>query len=399
MNKLTVLLTSILLFVVFMGFVPVSAQDGDDVNRAYEGLVWAPDGLTVGGCATMGGSVATDVPANFSLGTDPLERRIALMVALMADFGLSAEQAAGVVGNFMWESGGHHLPPDINEHTDVSGPPEFNGGYGWAQWTGVRQEHFINFAIENGYMASDQVNATDAANYAYLKYELTTGYTETIDALRTMTTPEDAAVSFEATFERAATPDVVERGGNARQVYEEYLANGGVVTSTCVATGSATIVGDYAFPLITTKSGIGNPGMFSDGTASRGGHPYIAYDILVAPGTPVAAFLSGTVTRISQDRCPGRLIGIFNSESNLTISYLHLDFNNHVGLGEEVVVGQQIGLVGSAANGCGTPHLHIDAAAGDSRPSCSRLNCPAANQAFFRDIGPELYQTYQALPE
>lgn len=359
-----------------------------------------------------GGPANLSVGKDFSLGTDLKERRINLMKALMKDYSLSAEQAAGPVGNFMYESAGtstvaHGLPPDVNEGETQGAPPKFKGGYGWAQWTGGRQKSFIKFAIDDGYMGSTGDRATDAANYAYLKKELNESYQVTIADLKKQGNPEDAAVSFERTFEKAGKPNLPERKKNARQAFNEY--GGGDSPSTGGGAGgggcpggsgaNAAIVGKYAFPLITPKSGVGNRGLFANNTTSQSNHGYIAYDISTAPGTPVAAFLSGTVTRISQDKCPGRLITIYNKESDLTISYLHLAFNNHVALGSEVAVGQEIGIIGSAAHGCGTAHLHIDAVAGRSRPGCKRESCPAHSQVLFRDIGPQLYETFQALPD
>ncbi len=139
--------------------------------------------------------------------------------------------------------------------------------------------------------------------------------------------------------------------------------------------------------------------MFKNGTASKGGHPYTAFDILANPGTPVIAFLGGVVKNPTQDRCPGRMISVYNKEANITISYLHLSFGNHAAKDDVVAVGQSIGVVGPAGNGCGTAHLHIDASQGDGRPGCSRLDCPPANASKFIDIGPQLLETYQALPQ
>lgn len=367
-------------------------------------------------CSTSGGAANLTVGKDFSLGpydsSKPetgVKRRVNLLIAISKDYGLTPEQAAGPVGNFMTESGGLHLPPDVNEGGE-SGPPKFKGGYGWAQWTASRQRTFIQYAVDNQYMSSESAHATDAANYAYLKHEFDDAYKTTIDELRLISgndAPEQAAISFESTYEKAGEPALKLRKENARQVYEEYLDSGGASSSgngsdsLCPgATGAAAIVGDYAFPLlIANKGGVENPGMFKNGTADLGGHPYTAYDILTPPGTPVAAFLSGKVVKISEDKCPGRLISIYNQANNLTISYLHLDFNNHVGLNEEVSVGQQIGLVGSSANGCGTPHLHIDAVTGDKRPGCARENCPSENQKRFVSIGPHLYETFQKVPD
>lgn len=398
----------------------ISPTAGDGVHYSDYGplaelvakAITTGEGSSIGGSSSSGGACvcnsvgsSVNVDKNLSLGSDAVERRIALMSLLMADFGLTAEQAAGIVGNFMQESGGAHLPPNINEGGQA-GPPKFSGGYGWAQWTGSRQVEFIDFAIENGFMSSKDESATDAANYAWLKYELQNGYKETIEDLKKQSNPVDAAVSFHRTFEKSAdnASQIGERGTSAQQAYAEYYAkagltilsgNGGI---TC-GDGSATIVGDYAFPLITTKSGISNRSIFKDNSTDRAGHPYIAYDILVPSGTPTVAFLSGKVTHITQDKCPGQMISIYNQDSNLTISYLHLDFNNHVSEGDEVSVGGNVGLVGPGPNGCGTEHLHIDAVEGDKRPGCSREKCPVENQKFFRDIGPQLFETYQELPE
>lgn len=372
--------------------------------KAEEAAVCAAAGLSGGGPANIA------VGKDFVLGTAPAERRINLVRALMRDFGLNAEQGSGIVGNFMIESGGEQLPPDVNEGGQA-GPPAFRGGYGWAQWTGPRQREFINYAVANGYMANNTVRATDAANYAYLTHELTTGYKSTITQIKTKSLPEDAAISFEATFEKAGKPVLDKRAAAARRVFIEVSGgSGGSPTSPspipagagCIPTnGGATIVGANAFPLNTTQTKINsqNPGLFARGTTGKGGHPYTAYDILADPGTEVVAFLSGTVSSISTDRCPGRLISVFNQESNLTISYLHLDLNQstHVADKSTVTVGQKIGIVGPAAAGCGTPHLHIDAARGPNRPGCSRLKCPASNASQFVDIGPQLFTTYEAL--
>lgn len=371
------------------------------------------------------GLAGSTVPHDFSLGTAPTERRMNFISNMMADFGLTAEQAAGVLGNFMHESGGKDIPPNINERLgiagDGAGPPRRvvagvnTGGYGWAQWTGSRKTAFIEFAIANGFMASWDVHGTDAANYAYLKHELSTGYTSTITRLKNTSTPEDAAVSFEATFERAGNPALGPRMRNARDAFNEFTSGGadavpgegtgtggGTVSPVACAgqtPGSATIVGGTAFPLVGNKSVVKNPQIFTSNSTLQGGHPYTAFDINADPGVPVVAFMGGTVTLITQDRCPGRLISIYNEQADLTVSYMHLAFSGHVAEGATVNAGDSVGVVGPASAGCGTAHLHIDVAKGNRRPGCSRLDCPAANQAFFVDIGPQLYQTYMALPD
>lgn len=399
--------TSIVLVcsVLILGASPVLAISAAQ-KKVFYGKILAFD--VVSSDANCGGGGANiDVDQGFSLGTDPAERRVNLMRAFMQDYGLTPEQAAGPVGNFMHESGGHDLPPDVNEG-GVKGPPAFSGGYGWAQWTGGRQTAFIDYAVANNYMASRTVNATDAADYAWLKEELNTGYQSTIDELKNQRTPEDAAVSFEATFERAGVPALTERKANARQAFNEYNeaeggggggGGGGDSTSGGGCGGSGGIVGDVAFPLGPTKSVVNNPEMFADGTADQGGHPYIAFDILADPGTQVRAFASGTVNTLSRDVCGGRLIGIYNEEEDFIVSYLHNSYSNHRPEGATVSPADDVALVGEDGLGCGTPHLHIDAMHGDSRGGCSRDSCPDSVRSQFIDIGPQLFETYQALPD
>jgi len=392
----------------------------NDLNTYQTKYPWYNPNDTCGNAAGGGGGPANlTVGKDFSLGplTDSVGRRVNLMKALMSDYHLTPEQAAGPVGNFMAESGGINLPPDINEGEHVGAPPKFSGGYGWAQWTGPRQVSFINYVTppsNPAYMASKSEHANDAANYAWLKKELNESQKVTIDAISKTSSPEDSAVAFEAAFERAGNKVLDTRKTNARQVYQEYQGKGTAQGSTGTGGGASTgsggagctgpsstgtgIVGKYAFPLIGSKKVVLNPGMFRNGTADRGGHPYIAFDILANPGTPVAAFLSGTVTEVTTDKCPGRMISIYNAESDLVVSYLHMDMQGNAALGATVTAGQQVGKVGPPANGCGTPHLHIDVAAGKTRPGCRREDCPAANAAKFRDIGPQLFQTYQVLP-
>lgn len=419
LRRFTLFVSAFVVGITLIASPEIIAAPEPDENAAiydhvyYDETVYGfPENCDASTPVGTGVGATTKVPVNFNLGSGAAQRQVNLMKALMADYGFTAAQAAGIIGNFVVESGGADLPPNINEG-GAAGPPRFSGGYGWAQWTASRQRTFIDYAVKNGYMSSRSVSATDAANYAYLKYELNTGYKNTVTDLKKQTSPENAAISWERTFERAGVPALGKRSAAARTAYNNYVASGSTGNeggaeapngdnTACDSTGNGdpAIVGNYAFPLLGSKRVVKNPGMFHGGTADRGGHPYIAFDILVNPGVPVVALMSGVVTHLGEDRCPGRLISVYNKEANLVISYLHLnmDEKTHVAKGTTVAAGAKIGLVGSASNGCGTPHLHIDAAKGQTRPGCSRLNCPAANASKFVDIGPQLYQTFQKLP-
>lgn len=182
------------------------------------------------------------------------------------------------------------------------------------------------------------------------------------------------------------------------------LLGGAGATDEC---GQQVGTGDFVFPLDTTKADMEsqNGGQFKDGKMSEGGHPYAAHDIMATPGTPVLASIGGTVTRFGEDKCPGRLVEVYNQENDVVVSYLHLSFDGlTVTEGQTVNAGDQIGVVGSASNGCGSAHLHIDAATGQKRPPCKRESCSSENQALYRQgsdkiqLATKLYETYEKLP-
>lgn len=135
--------------------------------------------------------VAMPPAAHASLSSDSFQARAAGVVSrLMADLGLTREQAAGIVGNLGQESG---LLP-INEIRPVSG----RGGFGWAQWTGPRRVAFEDWAKAHGTSVTEP-----EANYGFLIEELRGPEAAALAALRQTTTLEEATQVFEEKFERA----------------------------------------------------------------------------------------------------------------------------------------------------------------------------------------------------
>lgn len=155
------------------------------------------------------------------------------------------------------------------------------------------------------------------------------------------------------------------------------------------------------FPLEVKKSEVRNRSIFRGGTTSRGGHPYIAYDIYVKAGTRVQSMTCGVVSKISRDRCGGAIVGIISN--GVRYSYMHLNPGSitarKVRVGTPVRPGFNIGTVGATrAYSCSTvDHLHIDVIRGNERLACSRLSCSASVRAKFVSIGPSLYRTYSGL--
>ena len=115
----------------------------------------------------------------------------AIMRGLMDRYGLSREQAAGVLGNLGHESAGFTA-----YHEGGMAPGK--GGVGWAQWTGSRRRDFEKWTSDHG------LNPTsDEASWRYL----TEGDPETpkaIAAVKRTTNRQDATRAFHDSFERSA---------------------------------------------------------------------------------------------------------------------------------------------------------------------------------------------------
>lgn len=110
--------------------------------------------------------------------------------ALAAEFGLTLAQAAGIVGNLGFESGGFKELREI-------GQPDGRGGYGWGQWTADRHVTFLAFATKKGLDWR-----SDEANYGYLVTELAGPYRNTITAVKRAATVDAAVFSVGQTYER-----------------------------------------------------------------------------------------------------------------------------------------------------------------------------------------------------
>ena len=327
--------------------------------------------------------------------------------------GFTPQQSAGIIGNLIAESG---VNPKRVQSTPTPEGDRDNitvnnkTGYGIAQWTSSgRQQGLVDLARSRGL----QIEGDLALQLDFLLKEVDESYA----GIRL--TPDLRASSdyFMTQFERPKDQSEAakaKRASAGQQVLELY--GGGAVpdpskltaTEGCNSTGATgQAAGFVGFPLQTTKARMAelNGRQFNNGTMGRGGHPYAAFDIMADPDTPVISILPGKVVSVSEDKCPGRLVSIFDETKGVTVSYLHMSISKTlVKKGDTIAAGQIIGYVGQNNEGCGSAHLHIDVAAGDSRPGCKRENCPAANAAIFEQgeamlgLGKGLFDAYEKLP-
>jgi hypothetical protein len=125
--------------------------------------------------------------------------------ALIKEFGLTPEQAAGIVGNLGFESSGFETLQEVGQT-----PP--SGGWGWAQWTGPRRR-----AFEAWCAAQKLDQRSDEANYGYLVNELRTSHAHDLEQLKKTTALDSAVFTFGVMFEApGGTTDTFLPGNDRR---------------------------------------------------------------------------------------------------------------------------------------------------------------------------------------
>ena len=168
-----------------------------------------------GGTATIGGNPATEKTA----------------IDKMVSLGWSPVQAAGIIGNFIHESGGGKLNPSAVAKGDGS---DGSDSIGIGQWNGTRATALKAFAASRGKPWNDLETQLEFAHRELSSNEIAAG-----TALRAATTPEAAAAAA-LSFER---PKGWQPGGNpamalgwsSRLAHTQRLAGGGASTTAIQA--------------------------------------------------------------------------------------------------------------------------------------------------------------------
>lgn len=182
--------------------------------------------------------------------------------------GLQPFQAAGIVGNLMWESGG--VDPTADERLGHAHTPTPGVGFGIAQWTyPSRQQGLLTLAKQ---MAPLGVDTMDV-QLAYLWDELTgkppaSDYSSSLAAVKASANVSDATTVFMRIYEspNAALAHLAERISNATQVLAKYGngAPGGGGGGGCpISTGGAN--GDKIVQIALAQVGTHEVPMGSNG--------------------------------------------------------------------------------------------------------------------------------------
>lgn len=141
---------------------------------------------------------------------------------------------------------------------------------------------------------------------------------------------------------------------------EEILIFNGLNDSDVLLVGDLLIIPDGKKPAeapVLTPVASSYFILPTSGYISQGLHPYNAIDVANECGTPIYAAAGGTIQKAGWIAVGGNRVRILHSNGVVTY-YGHLS-KILVALGQKVVPGQQIGLMGATGNATGC-HLHFD---------------------------------------
>lgn len=149
--------------------------------------------------------------------------------------GLTAIQAAGILGNLIQEST-DALDPTLTEGMGHADWPKDGQGFGIAQWTfSARQDPLVALAKKNGKKASDLGVQLD-----FLWQEMNTTHKSALTDIKKQTEAGAAALSFHEHFEKSADgpQGLAERVADAKKILGLYgdgltPGTGGDATTSC----------------------------------------------------------------------------------------------------------------------------------------------------------------------
>jgi peptidoglycan LD-endopeptidase LytH len=233
-------------------------------------------------------------------------------------------------------------------------------GSAWLNAAVMSKQKALNINIpyrENGYFAADKIPAT-----AY-QFTVTKGQKLNIKLNRT---PLDGAliyidvwyrtdqtqklVASADTLNHPIVFDIDETGTYLIRLQPELLQN--ISYELEITTGPS-----LAFP-IKSKNTKSIKSYWGDGR-DNDARKHEGVDIFGNFRTPVLAISEGTVTRVNENKLGGKVVWMRPKGKDYTLYYAHLDKQIAVE-GQEVKIGDTLGLMGNTGNARSTPtHLHF----------------------------------------
>lgn len=337
-------------------------QDYTPLAQSVAGQLQSPGSITSNAsgsvCAQCSTGGTGTVPAD---GENPKR-----MFEYLLSQGLTAQQAAGVTGNAMAESG-PNIDPAANSPSGYTGIFQWDTGGRWArlvEWANSQSKDPQLFEVQLEYAWKEagernniegikQQNSIELATWYWGRF-----YEVAIVGGSTSTEPLTNVQHLDT------------RTNYARSVFDQYGGSSAGSTSapasSCGAVGSK--VGNLAWP-VDVKFWNENPSWFT-----KPHHDYPAADIPVPTGTTVFSITDGTV-KYSNGGCG---TGITVTSGDAVFTYCHgVPGTRVVQEGQQVSAGQELFTSDSTGHSTG-PHLHVQIKIGNTK------YCP---QEMFRQMG------------
>lgn len=304
--------------------------------------------------------------------------------------GFTPHQAAGIVGNFIEESGGYNegiIDPQVVEgggrSKTVPPPtgPQGQPGYGIAQWTfPTRKENLKKFADEKNkpvYSLELQLEFVMEEMTDQLEKDLKKINGSNRDAI------EEAAILFQKVYEGSAdnAQQIQERVESGVKTLEESGGSissggaGGGSPASCSGGGSGSSTGQFIWPLDKQygPSACWNEFRPYYNGGAGGGHSGL--DIPAPAGTKIVASDGGTIDFLKDNGGAGygKVIIIKHGDGKWTL-YGHMSAFS-VQKGDRVDQGDKIGEVGNTGQSFGDHvHFNIQDKAGEQGTAENTLN-------------------------
>jgi murein DD-endopeptidase MepM/ murein hydrolase activator NlpD/SH3-like domain-containing protein len=207
------------------------------------------------------------------------------------------------------------------------------------------------FAPEKAQVATYKFNAARGQEiHVSLQKRPVVNFNIYIDLFAQQTDGEPKRVAYADTLGRTLDYEIDKAGLYYLRLQPELLS-GGEYTLTITAGPS------LSFPV--SSSGKPRIGSYWGDNRDEGGRRHEGIDIFATKGTPAIAAANGTVTGVTENKLGGKVVFMRPDEKDYALYYAHLDAQL-VQSGQQVHIGDTLGLVGNTGNAQYTPsHLHF----------------------------------------
>ncbi len=234
-------------------------------------------------------------------------------------------------------------------------------GTAWLQKCSEVSAKALNISIpykETGYFAAENIPSAslrfDARRGQKIRVSLTKkpqqNFAIYLDLFHEINTSETELIASADTNGTGIDHEIERNGKYILRLQPELLKSG---EYTLTITSGPSL----SFPV--SQIGKPNIGSFWGDARDDGGRKHEGVDIFAPKHTPAIAAANGTISNVGENKLGGLVVFMHPTDRDYTLYYAHLD-KQLVQSGQQVRIGDTIGLVGNTGNARTTPpHLHF----------------------------------------